>query len=98
MGGNVQAKFVVNFLNSTPDNYTFYGLYATLVAYDANNVQVFTKGWTLGDKLVGAITIETETYTQSWKGTLGMTDHYTLTVTDQQQTATYTGNGDDIIE
>jgi hypothetical protein len=98
MGGNVQAKFVVNFLNSNPSDYTFYGLYATLVGYDANNVQTFTKGWALDNKTVGAITIETETYTQSWKGTLGMTDHYTLTVTDQQQTATYTGNGDDIIE
>lgn len=97
MGGNVQAKFVVNFLNSNPTDYTFYGLYATLVGYDANDGQVFTKVWSLGNKTVGAITIETETYTQSWKGTIGMADHYTLTVTDQQQTSTYSGNGDDII-
>ena len=97
MGGNVQAKFVVNFLNSNPSDYIFYGLYATLVGYDANDEQTFTKVWSLGNKTVAAITIETETYTQSWKGTLGMSDHYTLTVTDQQQTSTYSGNGDDII-
>lgn len=97
VGGKVNALFEVNFYNTHPADYTFYGLYFTLKGYDANDNETFSKEGTLGDKTVAAITTETEVYDKKWTATLGMSVRYVLTIMCDSRSDIYEGDGTDII-
>lgn len=97
VGGKVQALFEVNFYNTNQTDYTFYGLYFTLKGYDANDNETFSKEGSLGNKTVAAITTETEVYDKKWTATLGMSVRYVLTITCDDRSDTYEGDGDDEI-
>lgn len=97
VGGKVQALFEVNFYNTNPSDYTFYGLYFTLKGYDSSNNETFSKEGTLGDKTVAAITTETEVFEKRWTATLGMSVRYVLTIMCDSRSDIYEGDGTDII-
>lgn len=97
VGGKVQALFEVNFYNTNPRDYTFYGLYFTLKGYDSSNNETFSKEGTLGDKTVAAITTETEVFEKRWTATLGMSVRYVLTIMCDSRSDIYEGDGNDIV-
>lgn len=89
--------FRVYFQNTEATDYTFYSLYYTLIGYDSNDQQTFIKSGNLGDKVVAAGTNEDEVYERNWILALGMTTHYVLTITSDNRSASYEGDGTDII-
>lgn len=97
VGGKVFSMFRVYFQNTEATDYTFYSLYYTLIGYDSNDQQTFIKSGNLGDKVVAAGTNEDEVYERNWILALGMTTHYVLTITSDNRSASYEGDGTDII-
>lgn len=97
-GGNVTSMFKVNFHNGLVNQTVFGSVGYTLVGKDSGGNTVFTREGSLSDKTVASMATETEIYTVTWKGTLGMSVEYDLTVSANTTLHdTYTGDGDDII-
>ena len=89
--------FRVYFRNTEATDYTFYNLYCTLAGYDADNQQTFIKSGNLGNKIVAAETVEDEVYEMGWILAQGRTTHYILTISTSIDSASYEGDGTDII-
>lgn len=97
VGGKVISMFRVYFRNTEATDYTFYNLYCTLAGYDADNQQTFIKSGNLGNKIVAAETVEDEVYEMGWILAQGRTTHYILTISTSIDSASYEGDGTDII-
>lgn len=97
VGGKVISMFRVYFRNTEATDYTFYNLYCTLAGYDADNQQTFIKSGNLGNKIVAAETVEDEVYEMGWILAQGRTTHYILTISTNIDSASYEGDGTDII-
>lgn len=97
VGGKVLSMFRVYFRNTESTDYTFYNLYCTLAGYDADNQQTFIKSGNLGNKIVAAETVEDEVYEMGWILAQGRTTHYILTISTSIDSASYEGDGNDIV-
>ena len=97
VGEKVISMFRVYFRNTEATDYTFYNLYCTLAGYDADNQQTFIKSGNLGNKIVAAETVEDEVYEMGWILAQGRTTHYILTILTSIDSASYEGDGTDII-
>ena len=98
VGGKVNLRFSVNYLNQSINETTFTSQSWSLKGYDDNETEVFTKTGSLSNKTCAGMTTETEIYTEQWNGTTGMSTSYVLTLTSSGMTVTYTGDGNDEIE
>ena len=98
VGGKVNLRFSVNYLNQSINETTFTSQSWSLKGYDDNETEVFTKTGSLSNKTCAGMTTETEIYSDQWNGTIGMSTTFVLTLTSSGMTVTYTGDGNDEIE
>ena len=97
VGGKVRATVRAAFHNGGLNQKVFGSVGFTLTGKDSSDNVVFTRSESLSDKTVAAMSTETEIYEETWTGTVGMSVEYDLTFTAGGLTATYTGDGDDVI-
>lgn len=96
-GGKVTARMEIAYQNQGLTDITFGSQSYTLKGYDGTT-EVFTRTGSLADKTCAGLTTEKQIYTEQWTGTIGMSDNYVLTFYASGLTATYEGDGDDIID
>lgn len=95
-GGTITALLFASFTNDGTTSFRFKGLGYTIVGYDANDVQVFSKTGTLPERELAAKTTEYENYTISWSGSLGNATRYVVTLRNgTQQSVTIESDGND---
>lgn len=97
-GGKISAKILVSYTNQLSDDTTFGSQNYTLKGYDSSNGVTVNRTGNLEDKVCAGVSTEMELYDEKWTGTLGMTVRYELTLYSAGLTATYQGDGNDVID
>ena len=97
-GGKVTAKILVGYSNQLSDATTFGSQTYTLKGYDSSDQETISRTGNLPDKVCAGVSIETELYEEQWIAVLGATVRYVLTLYSAGLTATYEGDGNDVIE